>query len=70
MKSKELIYIFILIVIIYFIYIYFIEKKESFVGKINESFRSTSRNVSSCVTENYNNLINDSRRFLRKTGIY
>ncbi len=70
MKPKELIYIFILIVIIYFIYTYFIEKRESFVGKINESFRSTSRTVSNALTENYNNIISDSRRFLRQRGIY
>lgn len=70
MKPKELIYIFILIVIIYFIYIYFIEKKESFVGKISETFRSNSRNVTTFVNDSCNSMISSSRRFLRQTGIY
>ena len=66
MKPIELIYIFVLIVIIYFYYTYFIDKREPFIGKINESFRSTSRTVSTAVTESYNNLISGSRRFFRQ----
>ena len=70
MKSKELIYIFILIVIIYYTYIYFIEKKEPFISKINETFRSNSRSLRTIITDNYNSFVGSSKRFLRKTGIF
>ncbi len=69
MKPKELIYIFIFIVIIYYIYTYFIEKREPFISKINESFRSTSRNVSTAVTDNYNSLVSGTSRFFRQNGL-
>jgi len=70
MKPKELIYIFTLIVIIYFIYTYFIEERESFVGKISETFRSNSRNVKTIFNDSYNSLLSGSKRLLRKTGIF
>jgi hypothetical protein len=70
MKPKELICIFIVIVIIYFIYTYFIEKKEPFIGKINESFRSNSRSIRSVITNSYNSLVGSSKRIIRKTGIF
>ena len=66
MKPKELIYIFVFIVIIYFTYTYFIEKREPFISKINETFRSNSRSLTTTVTESYNNLVNGVSRFFRK----
>ena len=69
MKPKDLIYIFVFIVIIYFTYTYFIEKREPFTGKINESFRSTSRTVSNAVTDNYNSLATSTSRFFRQNGL-
>ena len=70
MKPKELIYIFILIVIIYFIYTYFIEKREPFIGKINESFRPHYRNVKTVFYDGCNNMVNSTKRFIRKMGIF
>ncbi len=70
MKPKELIYIFILIVFIYYIYTYFIEKKEPFISKINETFRSNSRSLRTIISDNFNSLVGSSNRFLRKTGIF
>ena len=70
MKPKELIYIFILTVIIYYIYTYFIEKREPFISKINETFRSNSRSLKTIISDNYNSLVSSSKRFIRKTGFF
>lgn len=70
MKPKALICIFIFIVIIYYIYTYLIEKREPFISKINETFRSNSRSLKTTITNNYNSLISSSKRIIRKTGIF